>query len=184
MKFSARKRQIHAFCKEFLDRGAGLQYIGVSQIIAESSKKLFFGEYELRVNAKNQVTVPARFRSGGKDAFHLMAGRHGCVYLFTKEEIEKIVERLQEAPAGVDTDFARMLYSKIRTVECDPTGRIVLPQELREHAGIGEVVVFVGVARRIELWSPPRWREYKEEREEHYKTRFEGIVEDVFERQR
>ena len=145
---------------------------------------MFFSEYEHKLNAKNQVTVPARYRAQAKAVFHLMAGRSGCIYMFTDEEIERIVKRLQDDAAASDPAFTRMLYSGIRTVECDPTGRIVLPQELREHAGVADSVVFVGVARRVEMWSPAGWREYKEKHAEGYAARFDGIVEDVFERQR
>ena len=145
---------------------------------------MFFSDYEHKVNAKNQVTVPARYRTGAKDVFHLVAGKSGCIYMFTTEELEKIVNRLADDAAASDPAFARMLYSGIRTVECDPTGRIVLPRELREHAGVADSVVFVGVARRIEMWSPARWEEYKERYAESFHARFDGIVEDVFERQR
>ena len=68
---------------------------------------MFFSEYEHKVNVKNQVTVPARYRGEGRNVFHLVAGKHGCLYVYTDEGMEKAMEKLQSDIASSKSFFIR-----------------------------------------------------------------------------
>ena len=56
-----------------------------------------------------------------------------------------------------------MLYGSAYEAKLDRQGRFVLPQTLRDYAGIKAEVVLVGAGSRIELWSPERWNEVREQ---------------------
>jgi MraZ protein len=45
-------------------------------------------------------------------------------------------------------------------VDLDSAGRILVPEHLREFAGIGSSVVVAGVHNRLELWDETRWKSY------------------------
>ena len=58
--------------------------------------------------------------------------------------------------------LARLLFSWATECSMDKQGRILLPQNLRQHAGIKREVVIIGVSDRIEIWSKDRWADYLE----------------------
>ena len=55
--------------------------------------------------------------------------------------------------------FMRFFFAGAATCEVDKQGRILLPANLREYAGIDKEVVSVGVYSRVEIWSKDRYLE-------------------------
>ena len=70
--------------------------------------------------------------------------------------------------------FARFFLAGAAEVEVDKQGRILIPSNLREFAGLLKDVVLVGVASRVEIWSKEKWDSLQEEDDE--------AVEDIAER--
>ena len=56
-------------------------------------------------------------------------------------------------------NIRRILFSPAAEVEIDRQGRILIPQTLREHAGLAEDVIITGMSSYFELWAGQRWRE-------------------------
>ena len=56
-------------------------------------------------------------------------------------------------------DFVRFFFAGAASCEVDKQGRILLPQGLREYAGLQKDVVLAGVLSRIEIWSKERWQD-------------------------
>jgi len=61
--------------------------------------------------------------------------------------------------------FARVMLSGAMEVEFDQLGRVLLPEYLKEYAGIVKNAVITGVFNRLEIWDEARWREYKDKAE-------------------
>jgi MraZ protein len=146
---------------------------------------VFFGAFSHRLNSKNQVTVPSRLREAVDEAkegkgFYLFVAEPNCLYLFTPRGIEEVVERARSKWSGAKQDFLRMFYSKIAPVECDAQGRIVIPAQMKEAAGIDKDVVFVGAHRRVELWNPQSWDQYQKSHQADYGKKLGLVVEEVF----
>jgi MraZ protein len=55
--------------------------------------------------------------------------------------------------------FARYFLSGAQYVTVDKQGRILMPQDLREFAGLEKDVVLAGTGGRIEIWSLEKWNE-------------------------
>ena len=55
--------------------------------------------------------------------------------------------------------FMRFFFAGATNCEVDKQGRILLPQNLREHAGLIKEVVLAGVSSRIEIWSKDKWND-------------------------
>ena len=53
----------------------------------------------------------------------------------------------------------RFFFSGATDVETDKQGRILIPQPLRDHAGLTKDVTFVGVSSRVEIWDTSRWNQ-------------------------
>ena len=146
---------------------------------------MFFGTFEHRLNSKNQVTIPASFRSAIDESkegkgFFVVVAESSCLYLFTPRGIEEVVERARAKWGGADQDFLRNFYARIVHVECDAQGRVVLPVHMKDAVGIGQDVVFVGAHRRVEVWGPAKWLEYQKAHGADYEQKLGAVVKDVF----
>jgi MraZ protein len=89
------------------------------------------------------------------------------LFLYTKEEWEKMAEKLAALPMSQANAraFARLMLAGAMDVTIDRQGRVILPAYLREFAGIKTNVVVTGLYNRIEIWNETGWKEYKEKTE-------------------
>lgn len=95
-------------------------------------------------------------------------GLDASLFLFPKEEWDKLAQKLAGLPLGQANSraFARLMLAGAMDVELDKQGRIVLPEYLRTYAGIGKRVVVAGLYNRLEIWDSKRWETYKQMTEE------------------
>lgn len=124
---------------------------------------MFFGEYRHRVDDKGRLAIPAKFRKAlGKGAV-VTRGLDSSLFLFPKEEWDKLAGKLASLPLGRATSraLARMMLAGAMEVDLDKQGRIVLPEYLRTYAGLERELVLAGLYDRIELWDSSAWDRYK-----------------------
>lgn len=128
----------------------------------------FVSSFTNRIDSKGRVSVPATFRAiltkeGGDgiycypslDAPALDAGGQRLV-----NQIGELLEEL--APYGDEKDqLATALYGDSTMLKIDSDGRIVLPGEMRLHAGIDDQVVFVGLGGKFQMWEPSRFEAHR-----------------------
>ena len=120
---------------------------------------MFLGEYNHSIDAKGRLIVPAKFREELGENFIVTKGLDGCLYIYPDEEWKKFESKLSELPMGKgDTrKIVRFFLSAATQVELDKQGRILLPQTLRDFAGIDKEVVIIGNGERAEIWSKESW---------------------------
>jgi MraZ protein len=125
----------------------------------------FFGNYLQRLDGKRRPVVPQKFRDQIGEAelrrgLVVTPGLDGCLFLFSMSLWEAVAGELGSAHfSRFDTrKLQRLFLSQAKEVTPDKVGRISLPDELREMAGIEDEVMFVGLWNRIELWNPSRWQ--------------------------
>ena len=119
------------------------------------------GQYEHKLDAKGRLIVPSKFREQLGNEFVVTKGLDGCLFVYSNEEWARIEESLREKPlTSKDArKFMRFFFAGAATCEVDKQGRILLPANLREYAGIEKEVVSVGVFSRVEIWSKERYQE-------------------------
>lgn len=125
---------------------------------------MLIGTYKHSLDSKKRVAIPAKFRKEiGKKAV-ITIGLDQCLSVYTVAEWEKMAEKLSGLPTGPsDTrNFSRLLLSGASDVEIDALGRILIPENLKKHAGLKNKVVIVGVYRRLEIWNEENWENYKQ----------------------
>jgi len=145
---------------------------------------LITGTFSRAVDEKLRFTVPKEFREalgqihGG--VFYLAPGTDGSLGLYDESSFSAMAERLADAsPTGADVRaFGRLFYAQARRVELDKSGRLRIPTELAEWAGLGKEAVLVGVGSHLEVWEPTRWQSYVAGKRSHY----DQIAEAAFER--
>jgi MraZ protein len=122
---------------------------------------MFLGEYRHNVDAKGRLAIPARFRSGLAEGLVVTRGLDPCLHIYPKSQWLPLAERLSELPMSEPAVRAlrRSFFTGAFTCEMDKQGRILLPQALREYAGLDGDVVIAGLNTFIEIWSAKRWTE-------------------------
>jgi MraZ protein len=122
---------------------------------------MFLGEYQHSLDAKGRVILPAKYRDQLSGGAYVTKGRGGCLSVYTEQEFQEVADRAREASkrGGRELDAARSFFAGTAEVSPDKQGRIAIPQQLREYAGLDKDVVVAGVFSRIEIWDGRRWRE-------------------------
>ena len=121
----------------------------------------FTGRYEHSLDEKGRLTIPARLRARLGDHFVLtIAPPDQCLALYPESTWSEFCAKLEAAPRkdAQYRAFVRHLFAHTEEVTLDAQGRLVVPQSLRELAGIENDAVLVGALTRIELWPAEGWR--------------------------
>ncbi len=128
---------------------------------------MFIGEYKHTIDDKGRLAIPMKFRGDLASGAVVTRGLDVSLFLFPKEEWDKLAAKLAALPLGQSNSraFARLMLAGAMDVDVDKQGRVVLPDYLRKYAGMTKSAVVVGVYNRLELWDNARWNAYKEQTE-------------------
>jgi MraZ protein len=133
----------------------------------------FASRFDNKIDAKGRVSVPAPFRAvlakeGAEEIF--------CYPHLDRDTLEAGGSRLVEKIKGILEDFAidsperdeiaTIYFGESERIKVDPDGRAVLPKRLRDHAGISDVAVFVGLGDKFQIWAPDAYEEFRTEARE------------------
>ena len=126
---------------------------------------MFIGEYQHNIDTKGRVIIPSKFRDDLGDKFVVTRGLDNCLFIYSEERWISLVEKLKSLPwTSADVrKFARFFTAGAIECELDAQGRIVLPQNLREHAKLEKQIVSIGVVDRVEIWDKHNWESYNDE---------------------
>jgi transcriptional regulator MraZ len=125
---------------------------------------VFTGEYRHAVDDKGRIAVPARFRAQLEGGFVVARWLDACLAVFPMPAWEVITAKVASLPM---TDpnarlLQRRLYAQAHVTELDKQGRVLVPQNLRDLAGLAGEAVVVGGQDHAEIWAPERWDEYSQ----------------------
>ncbi len=143
---------------------------------------MFRGRYEHTVDIKGRTSIPSKFRevlSANYDERLIMTNFDGCLWAYPAVEWQRIEDHVSSLPQMKPEvkAFQRAFISAASDCPIDKQGRILLPQTLRDYAGIERDLVFVGMTKRIEIWSVERWNKVFSESQENLKDMAEKLAE-------
>ncbi len=122
------------------------------------------GTHSYQLDPKGRISLPARFREAFAEGAVLTLGQDGCLFCFPRVEWDERAEELRAHPLS-DTGaraYARMFFGKAEPVDLDSQGRLLIPQRLRNEAGIGKEAVVLGVFDRMEIWDRETYEHYEQ----------------------
>ncbi|MFA5127927.1 MAG: division/cell wall cluster transcriptional repressor MraZ [Patescibacteria group bacterium] len=124
---------------------------------------MFIGEYSHNLDEKGRLAIPVKFRNELVKGAVVTRGLDNCLFLYTKKEWEKLAEKLAALPISQANSraFARLMLAGAMDVEMDKQGRAVLPEYLRQFAGLKKSVIVAGLYNRLEIWDETKWGEFK-----------------------
>ena len=124
---------------------------------------MFIGEYSLSIDDKGRLSVPVKFRGDLKGKAVVTRGLDSSLFLYSMAEWQKLAEKLANLPISKANTraFSRLMLAGAMDCEMDGSGRIIVPDYLREFAKIKKRVVVAGLYNRMEIWSEDLWQKYK-----------------------
>jgi len=124
---------------------------------------MLLGQFDHTLDAKNRVTVPARFRAALAERVVLAKGVEPCVAIWTPDGYDGYTATVLAGRNPLSPDarqLQRFLQANAHDTELDAAGRIMIPPFLIEHAGLGKEVVVTGAGDCLEVWDRRAWADY------------------------
>ena len=119
------------------------------------------GEYSHTIDAKGRLAVPSRLRDELGSVFYVTLSMDRCLSAYSAENWQKFSDKVDAMPF-VKQRKMRPLFAFAARCETDGQGRILLPQNLREYAGLEKEVTIVGCNNHAELWDSAKWAQQHE----------------------
>jgi len=140
---------------------------------------MLIGEYKYNLDEKKRLTMPSKFRKElGKKAI-VTRGMDGCLFMYSEKEWKDLAEKLAKLPFSQSNarSFARVMLAGAMDVSIDSAGRILVPDYLKDYAGLDKKVVVAGLYNRIEIWNEEKWNKYNDNNAANIGDIAEGLKE-------
>jgi len=124
---------------------------------------VFRGTFDYSLDAKNRLTVPARYRAALSDGVVLAMGFERCVSLWRPADYDAYTQASLASfhPLSPEAQKLKRFFSaNSLETELDAAGRIMVPAFLLEHAGLEKEVVVTGSGDALEIWNRATWADY------------------------
>lgn len=133
---------------------------------------MFLGSFQYSIDNKGRISLPAKLRKNvnpeANDTFVMTRGIEKCIEIHPKDQWEKTVEtklNMLNTFNKLNSAFMRMYLDKAAEDSLDTQARLLIPQNLIEHAGITKDVMIIGMNKHIEVWDPVVYNQYLESQE-------------------
>jgi len=143
---------------------------------------MLLGTHTPRLDDKGRIILPAKFRDELSAGVVVTRGQERCLYVFSKKEFESVHEKIRQAPVTSEEarKYLRLFLSGASDDTPDKQGRVLVPQLLRDYAGLTKELVIIGVGSRAEIWDASSWQEYLSSNEEKFATQAEEVIPGLF----
>jgi MraZ protein len=123
----------------------------------------FRGQHEHSLDAKDRLTIPARWRAALADGVVLLEELDPCVSIYPVAAYGELTQRFLGRLNPLSREgrmMKRRFHGRSRDEGLDSAGRVRLPHHLIEHAGLAGNCIVIGVDDHLEVWNPERWAEH------------------------
>jgi MraZ protein len=122
---------------------------------------MFRGGFAHSIDEKGRLIMPQKFRLMLGEKFVITRGLSRCLWVFSEDKFRELDSRLDNQPMLDPNTLALQRFFSAESVDAvtDSQGRVALPTNLREFAGIDKDVMVVGAGNRLEIWNADRWTE-------------------------
>ena len=127
---------------------------------------MFLGTSDHHLDSKGRVILPTDFRDQLGESFYITMGFNRCAQVMSIEEFDRLREQIRQLPADKALSLQYLLISPAKLVSPNSQGRIIIPQKLREDAGLSADVTVVGMDTRIEIWDKATFDDFMEQQKQ------------------
>jgi MraZ protein len=127
---------------------------------------VFLGEYEVTLDAKGRFLLPAGLKKqipeDAGEQFVIARGFEKCLTLYPKKNWDPILAELSKVSEykAENREFLRYFTMGATLSELDSAGRMLIPPNLKAHAGLEKDVVLVSVINKIEIWDKGKYQQF------------------------
>ena len=128
----------------------------------------FLGEFEATLDNKGRFLLPAGFKKQlpeeESNRFVINRGFEKCLTLYPVKNWEPLfadISRLNDFDPKV-REFRRYFLNGATFVEPDSAGRLLVPPNLKDHAGLEKDIVLVAAVNKIEIWDSNKYKQFFE----------------------
>ena len=115
------------------------------------------GEYQHSLESKGRLFIPAKLRDELGEVFFVTLSMERCLCAYSSENWQIFSDKVNAMPY-VKQRKMRPLFAHAARCELDSQGRALIPQNLREYAGLTKSVTVVGCNNHAELWDSDSWQ--------------------------
>lgn len=139
---------------------------------------MLIGEHHHNIDEKSRLVLPSKYREDLGNEFVITRGLDGCLFVYPKDEWQKIIDKLKDLPFTKKDAraFLRFFLSGAVESNFDKQGRVFIPGQLIDYASIKKECVIIGVNERLEIWSKEKYNEFFLSNEKN----ITDIAEDLF----
>ncbi len=130
---------------------------------------MFLGEFTHKIDDKKRLTLPKAFLKSLGTKVVITRGLDKSLFLYPQKEWQEVVDSIKEL-SFTQKDaraFARFMLAGAMELSVDKSGRILIPDHLKNFAKLKGKVVVAGVSDRIEIWDEKEWKRYTKSMEEN-----------------
>lgn len=137
---------------------------------------MFLGTTTHSVDSKGRIVLPAKFREELGDTFYIARGfGNACVQVMSAEQFERITDHIMKLPAKKAMSLQYAFTASACEVSPNASGRIMIPQSLREFASLDGEAVVLGMITRIEIWDKSKYEIFRES----HRDDFDGALDEL-----
>lgn len=124
---------------------------------------MLIGEYNHSIDAKKRLSIPSKFRKELGKSSVITKGLDNSLYIYPLKAWEALAGKLSKLPVGQSgtRSFVRLMLGGASEVENDQLGRILVPDYLKEYAGLKKEVIVIGMYDHLEIWDKEKWDKYR-----------------------
>ena len=115
------------------------------------------GEYQHSLDSKGRLFIPAKLRDELGEVFFVTLSMERCLCAYSSENWQAFSDKVNAMPY-VKQRKMRPLFAHAARCELDSQGRALIPQNLRDYAGLTKSVTVVGCNNHAELWDSDSWQ--------------------------
>ena len=115
------------------------------------------GSFSHNIDLKGRMNFPTKLRELLGESFIITKGLDNCLFVYSVSEWAVLEEKIKSLPLSKGRNLQRFFFSGASEVETDKQGRILIPQHLREYAGLEKDVMVIGASNRAEIWDKSKW---------------------------
>ena len=121
---------------------------------------MFRGRYDHTIDAKGRLSIPSKFREVLSESYDnrlVITTFDGCLLAYPHQEWRVLEDKIAALPEfkKKTRTFLRHFYSSAADCSIDKLGRILIPQSLRDYAGLEKEIMLMGMFKQFEIWSKP-----------------------------
>jgi MraZ protein len=139
---------------------------------------MFLGTHNPKLDEKGRLILPAKFRDGLGDGLVMTKGQERCIVIWPAESFQEYAESLRARSTNNEKvrAYTRVFFSSAFDDVADKQGRVTVPSQLRDYAGLTKELVVIGNNTHLEIWDLHTWNTYLSEKESSFSDISEGVL--------